>query len=277
MTPRPSRHGRVLASVLAAGTLLTSAACSDDNGGDSGGSDATASPSATESAGAGNSASPSATAALTQALAQSALITEADLEDAWTQAKDAGGWKDSLLIGKVDAAQFLTGKTAVADCQRLLDGLYGDDLLGKPSGASAVVGFTEGDSRLRQQVAAYAKGDLDKSMTWLKNLPDTCDQFTVTGSGGDRSVEVVATSLPKAADSAQALTVTVRGSTDGTPVTLTLDVAASRVGSDAVTVTNGGLDGADHDSTADAVVFGTQHLKDVLAGKSPAPTPSQIE
>ncbi|MGW1721736.1 hypothetical protein ACWCQK_02230 [Streptomyces sp. NPDC002306] len=275
MTPRPSRRARALASALAVGTLLTTAACSDDDAGDSGGSDATASATATGPTGAADSPSPSA--ALTQAQARTALITEADLEDAWTQAKDADTWKDSLLVGKVDAAQFLTGKTDVADCQRLLDGLYGKDLLGKPSGASAVVGFTEGDSRLLQQVATYDKGDLDKSMTWLKNLPDTCDQFTATGSGGDRTVQVVATALPKAAGSAQALTVTVRGSADGAPVTLTLDVAASQVGADAVTVTNGGPDGADHDSTADAVLFGTQHLKDVLAGKSPAPAPSQFE
>ncbi|MPY34007.1 hypothetical protein FNH09_23000 [Streptomyces adustus] len=271
MTPRPSRPARVLASALAVGTLLTTAACSD---GESEGSGATTSPAATGKA----SPSPSATvAAVTQAQAEAALITAADVEDAWTQAQDPKSWHDTLLTGTVDASQFVTDKSAAADCQRLIDGLYRDDLLGKPAGASAVVGFTQNNSRLLQQTAAYDKAELDKSLSWLAGLADKCAQFTVKGSGGDRTVQVVEATLPKAGDARQGLTVSVKGTSNGEPVTLTLDVAASQVGPNAVTVTNGGTEGVSHDSTANAITFGTQHLKDVLAGKTPAPAPSQIE
>ncbi|BFO18660.1 hypothetical protein SHKM778_50480 [Streptomyces sp. KM77-8] len=60
-------------------------------------------------------------------------------------------------------------------------------------------------------------------------------------------------------------------------MTLTLDVAVVQVGADAITVTNGGLAGADHDATKAAVQQGTPRLKDVLAGGTPTPTPSGIE
>lgn len=214
---------------------------------------------------------------LTAQGAQTALVTEGDLEDDWNQVKDAATWRDSLLIGKVDTADFLTGKAQAADCQRLLDSLYDDDLLGKPSGASALTGFQQGDARLLYQVAAYSGDDLDDSWSWLKSLPTECDQFTATGDGGERTVQVVTASLPKEGDARQGLTVTVKGTSDGSPVTLTLDVAAVRVGDDAITVTNGGLGGADHDSTETAVQQGTQRLKDVLAGKTPASEPSEFD
>lgn len=69
---------------------------------------------------------------------------------------------------------------------------------------------------------------------------------------------------------------TVKGESNGDPVTLSLDVAAVQIGADAITVTNGGLDGADHDTTSAAVKQGTQRLQDVLAGRTPSPTPSGI-
>lgn len=270
MSPCPSRPTRVLVTALAAGALLVTAACSDGDGGDG--------PAAQEPQEGGRTPVGTATPALTRTQAETALITEAFLEDDWTQVDDADTWRDSLLVGTVDAAAFVSGKTDAADeCQRLIDGLYKEDLLGEPSGASALTGFTEGDSRLLYQVAAYDPDDLDKSLSWLKDLPDTCDQFTVTGSGGDRTVQVVEASLPKEGDARQGMTVTVQGTSDGAPVTLTLDVAAVRVGPNAIIVTNGGVDGAGHGSTEDAAQYGTQRLKDVLAGKSPAPSPSQIE
>ena len=46
-----------------------------------------------------------------------------------------------------------------------------------------------------------------------------------------------------------------------------------RVGTDAITVTAGGLDGGEHDSLELAVREGAQRLKDVQAGKTPAPGP----
>lgn len=254
MSRRTSRTARVLAPALAATVLLTCAACSDD---DTDTSAIGASPLAADS--------PSASAALTEAGARRALITETDLEDDWTQAADAATWRDSLLIGKVDVADFLTAKADAADCQRLLDGLYSDELLGEPSGASALTGFQEEDSRLLYQVGAYRRAGLDSSLAWLESLPVKCDQFTATDSAGDkRTVQVVETSLPEEGDARQGLRVTVQGTSNGTPATLTLDVAAVRVGADAITVTAGGLDGDEDDSVRDAVRAGTKRLDDVL-------------
>jgi len=277
MTRRPSRPARVVASAVAATALLTTAACSDD--GDSAGSEASdvaASPLAEESRAASPLAAKTPTASapvrLTGAGARAALITEQDIEEDWNQVKDADTWHDSLLVGKVDVADFLTSKGNAADCQKLLDALYDDDLLGKPSGASALRGFEQGDSRLLYQVAAYHRADLDSSLAWLKTLPDKCDQFTATDAkgGNKRTVEVIKTSLPDVGDARQGLRVTVQGTTNGEATTLTLDVAVVRVGSDAITVTAGGLDGDEHDSTEQAVKTGTQRLKDVQAGKTPA-------
>ncbi|KAF3469814.1 hypothetical protein [Streptomyces sp. Tu 3180] len=274
-----------MAAALATGTLLLTAACSGGDAGPAAGP-ATATtvaerPLAAQTTTPPSTPSASPTSNLTGTGARNALITEADIEDAWTQAKDPRSWRDSLLIGQVDAAVFLDGRADADVCQRLVDSLYDETLLGRPSGASALTGFQEGDSRLLHQVAAYRKADLDKSMQWLGSLPDTCDQFTLTGSdggdGGERTVQVVEAPLPEEGDARQGLTVTVKGTSGGGPVTLTLDVAAVQVGADAITVTNGGLDGADHDTTRAAVEQGTQRLTEVLAGRTPQPTPSGVE
>ncbi|WP_081238249.1 hypothetical protein [Streptomyces viridosporus] len=274
--PRPAaRSARAPAALLATGTLLLTAACS-------GGDDRTVTESETGTTvaerplAARTTASPASD--LTETGARNALITESDIEDYWDQVKDPQSWRDSLLVGQVDVAEFLNGKSDAEACQRLVNALYDETLLGKPSGASALTGFQEGDSRLLYQVAAYQEDDLDDSMTWLKSLPDTCDQFTLTGSGGgQRTVQVVEMSLPEEGDDRQGLTVTVKGTSGGDPVTLTLDVAAVRIGANAITVTNGGLDGADHDTTKAAVEQGTPRLEDVLAGRTPQPTPSGVE
>ncbi|WP_142268160.1 hypothetical protein OHU34_08415 [Streptomyces sp. NBC_00080] len=264
----------MLAVALAVGTLLATAACSDD-GDDSASTDSST---ATSSAGQRTATASPTITPLTSAGAQTALITAGDLEDNWTQVKTAASWRNRMLIGTVDAAQFLTGKTQAADCQRLLDGLYDEDLLGPPPGPSALTGFTEGNSRLLYQVAAYQPASLDQSFDWLKTLPTACDQFNAVGSDGStRTVQVVEASLPKSGDARQGLTVTVAGPSGGTPVTLTMDVAVVRVGDDAITVTNGGTDGADHDSTEDAVSHGTTRLKDVQEGRTPAPEPSEFD
>ncbi|GGW26318.1 hypothetical protein GCM10010350_06940 [Streptomyces galilaeus] len=296
---RTAGSARVLAAAVAAGTLLTTAACSSGDDGAAADSETAAavaerplaaqtttpSPTATGSVSATPSASatsPTTTtspaAPLSEAGARNALITAADIEDDWVQVKDPESWRDKLLIGEVDTAQFVTGKADAADCQRLVDSLYDETLLGRPSGASALNGFQEGQSRLLYQVAAYDKAALDKSMDWLAKLPDTCDQFTLTGGeSGDRTVQVVEASLPKEGDARQGLTVTMKGTTNGDPVTLTLDVAVVRVGNDAITITNGGLDGADEDTTKKAVEQGTDRLKEVQAGRTPTPTPSNLD
>ncbi|MET9153417.1 hypothetical protein ABZX82_19410 [Streptomyces griseoflavus] len=278
-TPRPIvRPSRALACALAAGTLLATAACSDGETGAPSGS-RTASTVA-ERGVAAQTASPTSTSTgpeLTERGARQALITSEDLEDNWTQVDNPREWRDSLLVGDVDVAAFLNGKSDASECQRLVDALYDETLLGTPSGASALNGFQDGESRLLYQVAAYDKADLDDSMQWLKSLPDTCDQFTLTGGdSGDRTVQVIGLKLPDTGDARQGLTVTVKGNSNGDPATLTLDVAAVRLGTDAITVTNGGLDGASHDSTSAAVGNGTERLKEVRAGRTPQPTPSGV-
>ncbi|MFJ5777017.1 hypothetical protein [Streptomyces sp. NPDC093094] len=278
MTRRPSRPARAVAAALALGALLATGACSDGDD-DTGASDTGASPGA--SAGTSRAAAPAARATttapavLTQKGAETALITEADIEDDWTQVKDAQDWHDSMLIGSVDVDDFISGKSDAADCQKLLDGLYDENLLGKPSGASAVTGFEMDDSRLYYQVASYGRSSLDSSMKWLGSLPDKCDRFTVTGSGGgDRVVEVIETDLPDKGDAHEALQVTVEGESGGNPATLTLNVGVVRVGDNAVTVIAGGLDGGEEDSMETALEQGTDRLNDVLAGRSPAASPT---
>ncbi|MGF0166156.1 hypothetical protein ACWGSU_24670 [Streptomyces koyangensis] len=274
--PRSVRGGRtaprLLAACAAAGTLLATAACSGDQG----------APAARETPAparqAEDSPSPSPSAKLTEKSAREALITEADIEEQWSKAKDPQSWRDSLLLGQVDVAEFLTGKSDAKECQRLVDALYDDTLLGEPSGPSALAGFQQGEQRLLYQVGAYDSTDLDKSMKWLGTLPESCDTFTLTGEGGGRrSVEVVESSLPKVGEARQGLSVRVKGDSDGQPVTLSLDVAAVRMGTDAFTVMNGGVDGADPSTTKNAVQQGAHRLQEVQAGRTPAPTPSTIE
>ncbi|MDN0200133.1 hypothetical protein [Streptomyces sp. S.PNR 29] len=273
MSRRPSRPVRVLTSALASATLLTTAACSDDETG-SRASEVAASRLAAQP----TTASPSPSPTLTEAGARAALITEADLEDDWTRVANADRWDDRLLIGRVDVADFVTAKADAADCQRLLDALYDDDLLGRPAGASALAGFQMGDSRLLHQVAAYDRDQLDDSLAWMNDLPVTCDRFTATDpSGGQRTVEVIETSVPDVGDARQGLHVTVQGTTAGAPATLTLDIAAVRVGADAITVTAGGLAGGEDDSMEQAARQGTQRLQDVLAGKTPSPQPGEFD
>ncbi|MFE2626896.1 hypothetical protein ACFXDP_02980 [Streptomyces sp. NPDC059374] len=281
MTRRTVRLARVLSTALTAGTLLATAACAQDGGRETGASGVSASPAAarqqTESPTGSPTGSPSGT--LSESGAETALITAADIEDDWTQVKDteAENWHDSLLIGKVDVSDFVSAKTQAADCQRLMDALFDDDLLGKPSGANALRGFTQDDSRLLYQVAAYDRTDVQDSLDWMAGLPQECDQFTMTENGEERTVQVTGTDVPSVGDAREAVRVSVRGPVDGTDATLTLDVAAVRVGDNAITVTAGGLDGDEHDSVESAVKLGTQRLQDVLTGKSPAASPSQFD
>ncbi|RSS18995.1 hypothetical protein [Streptomyces sp. WAC08401] len=276
---------RLVASALAAAALLTTAACSDD------GAATTAADTAADQARAAErdiaeqaptgSPTGSATAspsALTESGAKAALLTETDLEGGWNQVRDAGKWRDSMLIGQVDVAQFLTGKADASDCQELVDGLYGEDLLGKPSGASALTGFQQGDSRLLEQVAAYDRAALDDRLKWMASLPQKCDQFTLDGSGGgERTVQVTEVSAPEVGDARQGLHVTVRGDADGGPATLSLMVTAVRVGDSAVTVTGGGLDGDQKDSVEQATQAGAERLRTVLDGGTPSPQPTDLD
>ncbi|MGW4549392.1 hypothetical protein ACWEN4_23970 [Streptomyces violaceorubidus] len=289
MSRRPSHPVRLLASALAAGALLTTAACSDGGGSDSASDTAaeeagvarqnaarqTPSGSPTNSPTGSPSASPTT---LTESGARAALLTEADLEGGWNQVQGADKWRDRLLVGEVDVADFVTAKSNATDCQALLDALYGDGLLGDPSGPSALTGFEQGDSRLLEQVAGYDRAGLDARMKWLRTLPDTCDEFTATGSeGARRTVRVTEASVPEVGDARTGLRVTVQGDAGGSPATLTLDVAAVRVDTSAVTVMGGGLDGGQTDSVEQAVRQGTERLKTVLDGGTPSPQPADLD
>ncbi|CAM5643330.1 Lipoprotein OS=Streptomyces tendae OX=1932 GN=GUR47_02870 PE=4 SV=1 [Streptomyces tendae] len=288
MSRRPSHPVRLLTSALAAGALLTTAACSDGGGSESAADTAAeqaavAERNAAEQTPSGSptgspTGSPSASpGALTESGAKAALLTEADLEGDWNQVGDADKWRDRLLVGEVDVSDFLTAKSDASDCQQLLDGLYRDNLLGEPSGPSALTGFEQGDSRLLEQVAGYDRAGLDDRLKWMASLPQKCDEFTATDSGEKRTVQVTEASVPDVGDARQGLHVTVRGDTDGTPVTLTLDVAAVRVGTSALTVTGGGLDGGQSSSVQQGVRQGTERLQTVLAGKTPSPQPANLD
>ncbi|MFG2450263.1 hypothetical protein ACGFSG_12870 [Streptomyces sp. NPDC048512] len=285
-----NRPSCLLASALTAGMLLSTAACSGDDGGASGRTDRSASPAAASASpvsaspvadaprAAASSSSASASPAvreLTKDEARTALITNTDLGSQWTTSEGAATWRDALLKSKVDASQFVTDKGNAADCQQLLDGLYAEDLLGKPKGESADTGFDDSDdeAQMRYEVAAYGKQALDDRFRWLDSLPDKCDQFTaVSPKGGRQTVQVVHTDLDDAGDARKGLQIKMTGDLDDNPDTLTLDFAAVRVGDSALSLTNGGLSGAEHDSTTQATAAGADRLKDVLDGKSPQPT-----
>jgi hypothetical protein len=259
----PTGPYRLLVRALTAGLLVSASACSLH--GVLRPADA---PSVVPPAG-------SATPSLTDAQASAALITQGELGGRWSATQGGATWRDGLLKTRTDTP----------DCQRLLDGLYAEDLLGKPTGARAVVGLDESGNaaQLRYQVAAYAApSEVDAKLAWLRTLPAKCAQFTSTDvRGGRLNVTVVPTVLPGVGDAREGLRLTMSGASSGDSgdgsggaSMLTLDFAAVRVGDRAVSLTNGGLGGAAQDSTQQAVQVGTQRLQDVLAGRPPATAPA---
>ncbi|MFJ8005699.1 hypothetical protein [Streptomyces fagopyri] len=264
----PSLAPRLLVCAVTVGVLWSAAACSTGDGNT--GRTVPASPLAEVSPGASSGT-------LTVAQAKAALITNADLPSQWSGTSGAATWRDGLLKSKVDASGFGSDKSAAADCQKLLDGLYAEELLGKPKGTKAVTGFDDSDNQaqMHYQVAEYGRSELTGQLAWLATLPQTCAEFTaVDGQGGRQNVQVVSAQLPDEGDARQGLRVTMNGQLDGEPSALTLDVAAVRVGDSALFLTNGGLNGAESDSTAQAVQQGTPRLRQVLEGKTPAASPT---
>lgn len=261
----PTGPYRLLVRALTAGVLVSASACSLH--GIKRHADA---PSVIPPA---SSTSPS----LTAAQASAALITQGELGGRWSATQGGATWRDGLLKGRTDAP----------DCQRLLDGLYAEDLLGEPKGPRAVVGLDAIDNaaQLRYQVAAYAApSEVDAKLAWLRTLPAKCAQFTSTDvRGGRLNVTVVPAVLPGVGDAREGLRLTMSGQpstdsgdTSGGGSVLTLDFAAVRVGDRAVSLTNGGLGGAAQDSTQQAVQLGTQRLQNVLAGRPPTTAPTDI-
>ncbi|MFJ9633610.1 hypothetical protein ACIRU8_38560 [Streptomyces sp. NPDC101175] len=252
MTRSPARV-LLLVSALSAGAVLTAAGCANEAALHK----VTSAPSPSAVRTPAAHASPAAAPVLTQAQAQTALITDADLGAPWTPTQGTATWRDSLL----------KAKTADPDCQRLLDALYADELLGTPATAQAVIGLddTDDEAQLHYQVAAFPPADVNRALAWLKTLPQKCAQFTAaTTRSGPQTVTVTEATLPNVGDAREGLHVTLTGTTpEGDQSTLTLDTAAVRIGGDTITLTNGGLANVPPDAMSRALEVGAQRLTEV--------------
>ncbi|MFG2606639.1 hypothetical protein ACGFT2_24265 [Streptomyces sp. NPDC048514] len=187
--------------------------------------------------------------------AQAALLTQSDLGAPWTSTQGAATWRDGLL----------KATTTAGECQRLLDALYSDELLGGP--ARATVGLDDADTgaQLRYQIGARRPADVDGALAWLKTLPVQCAEFTATTETGLlEDVRVVEAPLPEVGDARQGLRIDL-GTTaeDGQRYVLTMDLAAVRVGEDSFALTNGGLGDVPNDATQAAVQIGALRLTDI--------------
>lgn len=196
-------------------------------------------------------------AALTEAQAQAALVTEADLGEPWGPTRGARTWRDGLL----------KATTEDRDCQRLLDVLYTEEPFGAPKGPQATSALDDGDTdaQLRYRVAAHPPADVDRALDWMKSLPGRCGEFTAaTTRGGIQGVEVRELPLPPVGDARQALRVMLAGETEEGELTyLTMDLAAVRVGEEAISLTNAGLDEVYAEVTQQAVQLGAQRLAEI--------------
>ncbi|MET7450573.1 hypothetical protein ABZT03_01510 [Streptomyces sp. NPDC005574] len=245
MTRPPARRLLVGASALCLAGLPVLTACS---------AGATAPPTARRSPAA--SPSPSA-AALTTAQAEAALVTAADLGEPWEPTQGAATWRDTLLKAKADPP----------DCGRLLDAVYTEEVFGPETAVHAVAGLDDAmdQAQLRYQVLAHDPADVDRTLAWLRSLPGRCGQFTAASAGGAvQGARVADAALPAVGDAREGLRITLAGeSADGEPTTLTVDLAAVRVGDDVIVLTNGGLGNVSADVTAAVVQLGAQRLTDV--------------
>ncbi|MFJ8488902.1 hypothetical protein ACIRBZ_11115 [Streptomyces sp. NPDC094038] len=218
-----------------------------------------ASATAAERAAPTSPASSSGTPALTVEQAQAALIDESDLGVPWTATDGTATWHDGLL----------KAATGQADCQRLLEALYTDELLGAPAGPQAATALDDGDdaAQLRYQVDASRSADVERTLAWLRNLPRTCGQFTAqTTAAGTEAVQITDAGLPHdLGDARQGLrmTLTSQPSAADEPTTLTLDIAVVRVGDDAIVLTAGALGTLPDDTTEQALDIGVQRLAQV--------------
>ncbi|MEV0302022.1 hypothetical protein [Streptomyces prasinus] len=262
MTHAPAAARALLASVLSLSALLATAACSvlgDDTSGPAS-ARSTASGSVPPSATAptsGQSSPATSEPGLSEEQLRAALITETDLGQPWVPTRGVATWRDGLL----------KSSTKDADCRRLLDVLYTEDLFGTPAGPRAVVALDDAYSgaQLRYQVAAYRPADVDRMLKWLGGLPKKCGEFTATArKDGVQKVEVDALRLPETGDARQALRVTMTGETPDRQLTrLTLDVAVVRVGEDTVTLTNGGFGDVSSELAQVVVEFGVNRLTEI--------------
>ncbi|MFD8203544.1 hypothetical protein [Streptomyces sp. NPDC059701] len=203
---------------------------------------------------------PSAAAppALTPAQANAALITEADLGETWGPTLGAATWRDDLLKATADDP----------DCRRLLDVLYTEELFGTTAPApraTAALDDYAGGAQLHYRITSHRAADIDRTLSWLGTLPDTCRHFTAEAAHGPaRDLRVTGVTPPEAGDARQGLRVTVAGTTaDAGAVVLTVDLVAVRVGDDAILVTDGGLGEPAEDAAPTAAAVGAGRLTEV--------------
>ncbi|NEB00293.1 hypothetical protein [Streptomyces sp. SID13726] len=255
--PAPRTPPRATAAVLALGTLLTATttACSALTTPPTAPKPPIARPTTAPPPSA--TPKPASASTLTEAMAQAALVTDADLGEPWTPTQGAATWHDGVLKAKTDNA----------DCQRLLDNLYADDLFGDAAHPRAVVGMDDewNETQLRYQVAAVAPAEVDKTLAWLRTLPAKCAQFAATTTtGAVLGAQVTETRLPESGDGRQGLRVLLTGeSPDGEPTTLTVEIAAVRVGEDVISLSYGGFGDVQTDVTRAAVELGVRRLTEV--------------
>ncbi|MER6567401.1 hypothetical protein ABT288_14720 [Streptomyces sp. NPDC001093] len=192
---------------------------------------------------------------LTDEQAQAALLNENDLGAPWTATRGAATWRDQLL----------KASTSAGACQRLLDALYTDELLGGPARVAVGLDDPDTNAQLRYQIAARRPADVDAALAWLKSMPAQCARFTATtGTGITEDVQVTDAPLPQVGDARQGLRVSLAATdSDNRHAVLTLDVAAVRVGPDAFALTNGGLGDVPNDATQAAVQIGALRLTDI--------------
>ncbi|MEV5310605.1 hypothetical protein [Streptomyces sp. NPDC052610] len=256
----PARTGtRLTACALAAAALLGAAACSaiKVEAEPRGPATPSASSRAASSAAPARSPAPATAPALTDAQAREALIGATDLGEPWTATKGAATWRDAFL--KTRAAQGTD-----PDCQRLLDALYADELLGAPARAVVALDDWSSGSQLRYQVTAQRPAEVDRTLAWMRTLPGKCAGFSATtASGTEQRVAVNGAPLPEVGDARQALRLTVTIEYEGEPVTLTLHAVAVRVGDDALTLTNGGLGDVSPEVTTGVTELGAERLGEV--------------
>ncbi|MGY0068400.1 hypothetical protein ACWZEH_16620 [Streptomyces sp. QTS137] len=263
MTHAPAAARALLASVLSVSALLTTAACSvlgNDTAGPAAPASAPVTAPARPSA-ASPAAEPSSPAApgsgLNEEQLRAALITETDLGQPWVPTRGVATWRDALL----------KSSTKDADCRRLLDVLYTEELFGTAAGPRAVVALDDAYSgaQLRYQVAAYRPAEVDRTLRWLDGLPKKCGEFTATArKDGVQKVEVDALTLPKAGDARRALRITMTGETPDHQLTrLTLDLAVVRAGEETITLTNGGFGDVASEVTQVIAEFGTNRLTEI--------------
>ncbi|MFA3877354.1 hypothetical protein ABS735_27350 [Streptomyces sp. MMCC 100] len=211
--------------------------------------------------------SPALPPVLTRGQARAALVTAADLGEAWGPTRGAATWRDEMLKATAE-------RTGRADCRRLLDVLYTEDLFGGSAAtaprAAAALDDADGGAQLHYRITSYRAADIDTTLAWLGTLPDTCGRFEARAAtdGTNREIRVTALTPPEAGDAREGLRVTVSGAAEGTGSTradsegevLTVDLVAVRVGDDAFSLTNGTLGEPADDATRTCVEVGTERL-----------------